>query len=262
VGVTYGLAYVIPLVEGRNCLERLAEFAQLWGETVFIYQNLDFVKTKVPIPEIVMQGSSIEKEFFFEVSSKISDGIDPFFGGFFQSRSPDETVRVIADYRSEYGFNEIQFSIHRSSQIFEKWGHFVLEVHLPTFERTSIPVNEKINGLICRVTEVIDPYYGFSYCDGFIEGIVNTIPNKFPFVPGYETFLAGKDFVKKFFFNRFEKTEIQRNIFDFRDVNGNYIFFGPRYIGNQNPLKPESLVSNLEHSHYNFLRENILSQFL
>jgi hypothetical protein len=262
VGVTYGLAYVVPLLEGRNCLERLAKFAESWGETVFIYQNLDFVKTRIPIPEITMQGLSVDKEKFTEFCSKIPHGIEPFFECFFQKRSSDETVRIVTDYRSEHGFNEIQFSIDRSSQIFEKKGYLVLEVYLPTFERASVPANEKINDLICQVTELIDPYYGFSYCDSFIEGIANTIPDKFPFVPGYETFLAGRDFVKEFFLNQFEKTEIQQNIFDFRDINGNYVFFGPRYIGNQQSSIPTSLASNLEHLHYNYLREKILSQFL
>jgi hypothetical protein len=307
MSLTYGLGYLIPLGQGQKCFESIFEFSERSASEITIRysylkpkidqieistarsrrletrKKLGFVKFgEKAFAESLNEGLSrlgaryIDKSEILETSVLLSDNVKALFDNFLDTPIEGGNLRFLLTHKTEDHLNEISFDISLSNQFFEKMGYFVLEVGLPTFGRRDIPVNPEINRLILEITKILNPYCGFTYADG-IESIINSYFPSFPSGYGGNIAVFGKRIIEEYDFMKINWKSHLDKIYEFHDLNGTYVFFGPDYIGNQDISiighRTEGAFLEYEHdqfleklrdsynkSHYKFLEEQIFSK--
>jgi hypothetical protein len=134
----------------------------------------------------------------------------------------------------------------------------------------------KINQLILEITKMLNPYYGFTYVDD-IESIIKYYYPNLPTGYGGNVAVIGKQMIHENEFMQINWKSHLDKIYEFHEIDGIYVFFGPDYIGNQNIsiigkstdlgsfeyIKDEFLEKirkSYSDSHYEFLKEQIFSR--
>jgi hypothetical protein len=278
---TYFLGYLIPLKQGRECFENIFEFSEKPSSELTIrHTNIgsDIEKPgKLNAIESQIGSRCIEKSKILENSFLLPDSIKDFLGSFITGSIRDGVIDFLISNKSDLESYSISISLDQRQQFFENEGFFVLQVCLSSFDYKELPVIPKINRLILEITKIFNPYYGFTCVDD-IESIIKHYYPNLPTGYGGNVTVIGKQMIYENEFIRINWKSHLDKIYEFHEIDGIFVFFGPDYIGNQNIsiigkssdlgsweyIKDEFLEEirkSYSDSHYEFLKEQIFSKF-
>jgi hypothetical protein len=277
---THFIGYLIPLEQGQKCFENIFEFSEKTSSEIIIRQA--YIKSDIERPEDSNNAGNrigsrcIEKSEILENSFLLPGSIKKFLSSFIVNPIDDGVIDFSISKKSDLEFDSVSISLDQRQQFFEKSGFFVLQVCLSSFEYRELPVMPKINQLILEITKILNPYYGFTYVDD-AESIIKYYYPGLPTGYGSNVVIIGKKMIHENEFMQINWKSHLDKIYEFHEIDGIYVFFGPDYIGNQNIsiigkstdlgsfeyIKDEFLEKirkSYSDSHYEFLKEQIFSR--